>query len=89
MLKFDVEVYDPDGSWDNGFDIRFDLLQTKFFAKYTVARNNPYFFSFELAPSLNTPAANYTIAMQLFNFTDGSILSRFQIKIEVQKLVII
>jgi len=67
VLKFNVEAFDPDGSWDDGFGVKIDLYQTKFFAEYEVARNNPYLFSFKLNPSINTPAANYIIAIELFN----------------------
>ena len=69
----DILAFDPDGSWDNGFGIKIDLLQTKFFANYTTPNDKDYYSKrLNIYPSLNTPPAdNYEISVKFFNITDG------------------
>ena len=89
-LTFNLAFYDPDGSWDEGFKVRVELLQTVLFAEYSVeAEKNPYLYTFKLYPSLQTPPANYTIVVELVNKTDGTLLQKYKIQIKVVFLVVI
>jgi hypothetical protein len=89
-LTFELAFTDPDGSWDNGFNIKVNLLQTMLFANYTVnPLVNPYLYQFNIMPTQQTPPANYTIEVLLTNLTDGTLLRKYNINVQIVFLTLI
>lgn len=60
----------------------------KYFASYSVDKYDEYFYRIKVNPSLQTPPADYTFIMLLYNLTDSTSIRPFTFEVQVKELII-
>lgn len=75
-LQIELVGVDPDGSYDNQFDMEINLQQIHYFTNKTRDKFDPHLFYLTFEPTLSTPPATYKFFVLFKNSTLGNVLRK-------------
>ena len=85
-LQIQLRGIDPDGSYDDQFDMDINLQQIHYFTNKTRDKFDPHLFYLTFEPTTSTPPTTYKFFVLFKNSTLGNVLSKEWLSLTVKPL---